>query len=78
MAALAQGERRGDARAGQADDQEGTGRQSRTGRANGQGAPIQMLSDCWYSVNPIALQTAATIQKRRMIFVSDQACSSKW
>jgi len=28
-------------------------------------------------VKPIALQTAATIQKRRMIFVSDQACSSK-
>ena len=36
------------------------------------------VSDCWYSVKPIALQTAATIQKRRMIFVSDQACSSKW
>jgi hypothetical protein len=33
---------------------------------------------CWYSVKPIAAQTAATIQKRRMIFVSDQACSSKW
>ena len=36
------------------------------------------MIDCWYSVKPIALQTAATIQKRRMIFVSDQACSSKW
>ena len=35
-----------------------------------------MLS--WYTVNPIAAQAAATIQKRRMIFVSDQACSSKW
>ena len=34
--------------------------------------------DCWYSVKPIAEQTAATIQKRRMIFVSDQASSSKW
>ena len=29
-------------------------------------------------MKPIALQTAATIQKRRMIFVSDQASSSKW
>ena len=29
-------------------------------------------------MKPIALQTAATIQKRRMIFVSDHACSSKW
>ena len=29
-------------------------------------------------MKPIALQTAATIQKRRMIFVSDQAWSSKW
>ena len=29
-------------------------------------------------MNPIAAQAAATIQKRRMIFVSDQACSSKW
>src|SRR3954451_18393450 len=34
--------------------------------------------DCWYTVNPIAAQTAATIQKRRMIFVSDHARSSKW
>ena len=29
-------------------------------------------------MKPIALQTAATIQKRRMIFVSDHAFSSKW
>ena len=29
-------------------------------------------------MKPIAAQTAATIQKRRMIFVSDHACSSKW
>ena len=29
-------------------------------------------------MKPIALQTAATIQKRRMIFVSDHAMSSKW
>src|SRR5690349_10975953 len=36
------------------------------------------LMSCWYSVNPIALQIAATIQKRRMIFVSDHAMSSKW
>src|SRR4051812_19971141 len=35
-------------------------------------------TDCWKSVKPIAAQTEATIQKRRMIFVSDQACSSKW
>src|SRR5215203_4581334 len=41
-------------------------------------AVAQPVSDCWYSVNPIALQTAATIQKRRMIFVSDHARSSKW
>ena len=33
---------------------------------------------CWYSVNPIPAQTAAMIQKRSMIFVSDQAISSKW
>src|SRR3954454_231811 len=36
------------------------------------------VTDCWYSVKRIAAQTEATIQKRRMIFVSDQACSSKW
>jgi hypothetical protein len=35
------------------------------------------VSDCWYSVKPIALHTEATIQKRRMIFVSDHARSSK-
>ena len=33
--------------------------------------------EIWYSVNPIAPQAAATIQKRSMIFVSDQASSSK-
>jgi hypothetical protein len=32
---------------------------------------------CWYKVNPIPEQTAATIQKRSMIFVSDQAIISK-
>src|SRR2546423_13297650 len=36
------------------------------------------LIDCWYSVNPIDEQIAATIQKRRMILVSDHAISSKW
>ena len=35
------------------------------------------VRDCWYSVKPMALQTAATIQNRRMIFVSDHALSSK-
>src|SRR4051794_20962519 len=35
-------------------------------------------TDCWNRVKPIAAQTEATIQKRRMIFVSDQASSSKW
>src|SRR5919197_3028102 len=30
------------------------------------------VTDCWYTVNPIAGQTGGTIQKRRMIFVSDQ------
>src|ERR671938_703601 len=34
--------------------------------------------DCWYSVKPIDEQIAATIQKRRMILVSDHAISSKW
>ncbi len=34
--------------------------------------------DCWYSVKPIAAQIAATIQKRRMILVSDHPSSSKW
>ena len=29
-------------------------------------------------MKPIAASAAATIQKRRMIFVSDHACSSKW
>ena len=33
--------------------------------------------DCWYSVKPIAAHTDATIQKRRMILVSDHASSSK-
>ena len=36
------------------------------------------VTEYWYSVKPIALQIAATIQKRRMIFVSDHAMSSKW
>jgi hypothetical protein len=33
--------------------------------------------DCWYSVKPMPAQTAAMIQKRSMILVSDQAISSK-
>ena len=50
-------------------------RRRATGRA---AAADDHATECWYSVKPIALQTAATIQKRRMIFVSDQAWSSKW
>ncbi len=34
--------------------------------------------DCWYNVNPIPEQTAAMIQKRSIILVSDQAIISKW
>jgi hypothetical protein len=34
--------------------------------------------ESWYTVKPTAQHAAATIQKRRMIFVSDQARSSKW
>ena len=37
-----------------------------------------MPIDCWYSVKPIPEQTAAMIQKRSMILVSDQAIISKW
>ena len=37
-----------------------------------------LATEYWYSVKPIALQIAAMIQKRRMIFVSDQPSSSKW
>jgi hypothetical protein len=36
------------------------------------------VTDCWYTVKPIAAHTAATIQKRRMIFVSDHPRISKW
>ena len=39
--------------------------------------PAQLI-ECWYSVKPMPAQTAATIQKRNMIFVSDQAIISKW
>ena len=58
-----------DARARQPDDQVGPGRERRA---------AHHVTDCWYSVKPIAEQIAATIQKRRMIFVSDHAISSKW
>ena len=40
-------------------------------------AVAQRPIDCWYSVKPIPEQTAAMIQKRSMIFVSDQAIISK-
>ena len=59
----------GDARTRQADHQV---------RAVGKRRAPAQETDCWYSVKPIAEQIAATIQKRRMIFVSDQASSSKW
>ena len=39
--------------------------------------PDQCPIECWYSVKPIPEQTAAMIQKRSMIFVSDQAIISK-
>src|SRR5205085_8079871 len=58
---------RGGARAREADDQVGARRERGS-----------HLTDCWYSVKPIEEQMAATIQKRRMIFVSDHAISSKW
>src|SRR5205814_7250816 len=58
---------RAGARAREPDDQVGAGREGRP-----------HLTDCWYSVKPIDEQMAATIQKRRMIFVSDHAISSKW
>ena len=54
----------------EADHEIRPGRQRRPPRAG-------HLIDCWYSVNPIDEQIAATIQKRRMIFVSDHARSSK-
>ena len=44
----------------------------------GAGSRAYVPIDCWYSVKPIPAQTAAMIQKRSMIFVSDQAISSKW
>ena len=40
--------------------------------------PPHAAVDCWYSVKPIAEQMPATIQKRRMIFVSDHPSISKW
>src|SRR4029450_5223290 len=46
-------------------------------RPLGKGRPHGVM-DAWYSVKPTAPQIAATIQKRRMIFVSDQPTSSKW
>jgi hypothetical protein len=58
----------GDAAAREADDED---------RARRERRPRHVI-DCWYSVKAIALQIAATIQKRRMIFVSDQPSSSKW
>ena len=49
-----------------------------TALGDGSCDPSTQETDCWNSVKPIAEQTAATIQKRRMIFVSDHAMSSKW
>ena len=46
-------------------------------RPLGKGRPHGVM-DAWYSVKPTAPQIEATIQKRRMIFVSDQPASSKW
>ena len=65
--------RRRDARAREADDEPGAVGQRRS-RPSGHHAAMEY----WYSVKPIALQIAAMIQKRRMIFVSDQPSSSKW
>jgi hypothetical protein len=71
LSAGAQRQGRGDARAGEADDQVGPTRQRRTRPAG------YAFNPCWKTTKPIAPKAAATIQKRRMIFVSDQACSSK-
>ena len=68
LAALGEDARHGRSRAGETDDQVGP---------LGEGWSAFHVIDCWYSVKPIAEQTAATIQKRRMIFVSDHASSSK-
>ena len=46
--------------------------------ARAPGSARQLPIDCWYSVKPMPEQTAAMIQKRSMIFVSDQAIISKW
>ncbi len=46
--------------------------------ATGPAAERYRPIDCWYRVKPIPEQTAAMIQKRSMIFVSDQAIISKW
>ena len=67
LAPCGQRARRGLAGALEAHDEE---------RAVGEPRPPHVM-DCWYSVKAIALQIAATIQKRRMILVSDQAMSSK-
>jgi hypothetical protein len=51
------------------------GRNRRSAGARGR---RRYVTDCWYTVKPIAAHTAATIQKRRMIFVSDHPRISKW
>ena len=48
------------------------------GGSGGRARAVIQATEAWYSVKPIALQIAAMIQKRRMIFVSDQPSSSKW
>ena len=77
LPAGAQDKRGGDAGAGQPDDEIRTRRERRpVVLARSWRTQPRMLS--WYTTNPIAPQAAATIQKRRMIFVSDHAWSSKW
>ena len=68
LSAGAQRERRSGARTGKTYNEIGTAGQRR--------ARLHLMLS-WYTVKPIAAKAAATIQKRRMIFVSDQAFSSK-
>jgi hypothetical protein len=79
LSAGAEGQGRRYARASQADDQIGPCGQwrARLGGAGSHGSG-QPRTLSWYTTNPIAANAAATIQKRRMILVSDQAWSSKW
>ena len=72
LAAGRERERRRHPRAGESEHEMGPGRD---GRARLHSVWCRLF---WYSVKPIALNTAAMIQKRRMIFVSDQPRSSKW